>query len=102
LTSHNSYKFLNLLAKHPFMVGTKPQLIVVSGLLVGIPFTLGFRPQLVVVSGLFGGIPSAVGFRPQLVVVLGLFCGNPFDGVILGFHGAFVYHEAFSQTFPIS
>jgi predicted membrane protein len=84
------------------MVGTKPQLIVVSGLLVGIPFTVGFRPQLVVVSGLFGGIPSTVGFRPQLVVVSGLFCGNPFDGVILGFHGAFVYHEAFSQTFPIS
>jgi hypothetical protein len=39
------------------MVGTRPQLIVVLGLLVGIPLTVGFRPQLVVFSGLFGGNP---------------------------------------------
>jgi hypothetical protein len=37
------------------MKGFRPQLVVVSGLLVGIPLTVGFRPQLVVVSGLFGG-----------------------------------------------
>jgi hypothetical protein len=67
------------LAKHPFTVGTRPQLIVVSGLSVGIPLTVGFRPQLVVVSGLFSG--------------------NPFDGGILGFYGAFGYHETLSQTF---
>jgi hypothetical protein len=47
-----------------------------------IPLTLGFRPQLVVVSGLSVGIPLTVGFRPQLVVVSGLFGGNPFDGGI--------------------
>jgi hypothetical protein len=39
------------------MMGTRPQLIVVSGLSVGIPLIVGFRPQLVVVSGLFGGNP---------------------------------------------
>jgi hypothetical protein len=39
------------------MKGFRPQLVVVSGLLVGIPLTVGFRPQLVVVSGLFGGSP---------------------------------------------
>jgi hypothetical protein len=38
------------------MVGFRPQLVVVSGLLVGIPLTVGFRPQLVV-SSLFGGSP---------------------------------------------
>jgi hypothetical protein len=48
------------------------------------------------------GIPLTVGFRPQLVVVSGLFGGNPFDGGILGFHGAFGYHEALSQTSPLS
>jgi hypothetical protein len=63
---------------------------------------VGFRPQLVVVSDLLVGIPLTVGFRPQLVVVSGLFGGNPFDGGILGFHGAFGYHEALSQTSPLS
>jgi hypothetical protein len=43
--------------KHPFMVGTRPRLIVVSGLSVGIPLAVGFRPQLVVFSGLLGGNP---------------------------------------------
>jgi hypothetical protein len=38
------------------------QLVVVSGLSVGIPLTVGFRPQLVVVSGLSVGIPLTVGF----------------------------------------
>jgi hypothetical protein len=61
------------------MVGTRSQLIVVLGLWVGIPLTVGFRPQLVVVSGLSVGIRLTVGF--------------------LGFHGAFGYHEAFSQIF---
>jgi hypothetical protein len=60
---------------------------------------VGFRPQLVVVSGLSMGIPLMVGFRPQLVVVSCLFGGNPFDGGILGFRGAFGYHGAFSQIF---
>jgi hypothetical protein len=45
------------------MVGFRPQLVVVSGLSVGIPLTMGFRPQLVVVSGLSVGIPLTVGFR---------------------------------------
>jgi hypothetical protein len=40
-----------------------PQLVVVSGLLMGISSTVGFRPQLVVVSGLSVGIPLTVGFR---------------------------------------
>jgi hypothetical protein len=44
------------------MVGCRPQLVVVSNLLVGIPLTVGFRPQLVVVSGLSVGIPLTVGF----------------------------------------
>jgi hypothetical protein len=44
--------FLELLVKHPFTIGTRPQLIVVSGLSVGIPLTVGFRPQLVIFSGL--------------------------------------------------
>jgi hypothetical protein len=48
------------------------------------------------------GIPLTMGFRPQLVVVSGLFVGNPYDGGILGFHGVFGYHKAFSQTFPLS
>jgi hypothetical protein len=39
------------------MVEIRPQLIVVSGLSVGIPLMMGFRPQLVVVSGLLVGIP---------------------------------------------
>jgi hypothetical protein len=43
-----------------------------------------------------------VGFRPRLVVVSSLFGGNPFDGGILGFHGATSYHEALSQTLPLS
>jgi hypothetical protein len=45
------------------MVGFRPQLVVVSGLSVGIPLTVGFRPQLVVVLGLLVGIPLTVGFR---------------------------------------
>jgi hypothetical protein len=44
-------------------VGFRPQLVVVSGLSVGIRLTVGFRPQLVVVSGLSVGIPLTVGFR---------------------------------------
>jgi hypothetical protein len=44
-------------------MGARPQLIVVSGLSVGIPLTVGFRPQLVVVSSLSVGIPLTVGFR---------------------------------------
>jgi hypothetical protein len=48
------------------------------------------------------GIPSTVGFMPQLVVISDLFGGNPFDGGILGFYGAFDYHEAFSQSSPLS
>jgi hypothetical protein len=50
---------------HPFTMGSKPQLVVVSGLSVGIPFTVGFRLQLVVVSSLSVGIPFTVGFRPS-------------------------------------
>jgi hypothetical protein len=55
-----------------FRLESRPQLVVVSGLSMGIPLTVGFRPQLVVVSCLLVGIPLMVGFRPQLVVVLGL------------------------------
>jgi hypothetical protein len=58
-----SFDFFKLLVKHPFMMGVRPQLIVVSGLSVGIPLTVGFRPQLVVVSGLLVWIPLTVGFR---------------------------------------
>jgi hypothetical protein len=50
---------------HPFTMGSRPQLVVVSGLSVGIPFTVGFRLQLVVVSSLSVGIPFTVGFRPS-------------------------------------
>jgi hypothetical protein len=63
------------------MVGSRPQLVVLSGLLVGIPFTVGFRTQLVVTSGLLVGITFTVGFRTQLVVVRP-FGGNPFYGGI--------------------
>jgi hypothetical protein len=58
-----SHLFPKLLAEHPFMMGNRRQLIVVSGLSVGIPLTMGFRPQLVVVSGLSVGIPLTVRFR---------------------------------------
>jgi hypothetical protein len=44
------------------MMGTRPQLIVVSGVSVGIPLTAVFRLQLVVVLGLSAGIPLTVGF----------------------------------------
>jgi hypothetical protein len=74
---HDPPIFFKLLVKHPFMMGVRPQLIVVSGLSVGIPLTVGFRPQHVV-SGLSVEIPLTVG---------------------LGFHRAFGYHEALSQTF---
>jgi hypothetical protein len=77
-------------------------LLLFLGLSVGIHLKVGFRPQLVVVSGLSVGIPLTVRFRPQLVVVLGLSVEIPFDGGILGFYEAFGYHEAFSETFPLS
>jgi hypothetical protein len=107
-------------------MGTRPQLVAVLGLSVGIPLTVGFRPQLVVISGLSVGIPLTVGFRPQLVVVSGLSVGIPLTvGFMLsrsprlsqnpftynsGYHGAFFtnfsfsrwnfgYHGAFSRTF---
>jgi hypothetical protein len=48
--------FSQLLVKHPFTMGTRTQLNVVSGLSVGIPFDGGFSPQLVV-SGHSVGIP---------------------------------------------
>jgi hypothetical protein len=107
-------------------MGTRPQLIVVLGLSVGIPLTVAFRPQLVVVLGLSVGIPLTVGFRPQLVVVSGLSVGIPLTvGFRLsrslrlsqspftynsGYHGAFFanfsfsrwnfgYHGVFSWTF---
>jgi hypothetical protein len=60
----------------PLVVGFRPQLVL-SGLSVGIPLTVGFGPQLVVVSGLSVGIPLRVGFRPQLVVVSDLSVGIP-------------------------
>jgi hypothetical protein len=37
-----------------------------------------------------------------LLLSQAFFGGNPFDGGILGFHGAFGYHEALSQTSPLS
>jgi hypothetical protein len=82
------------------MVEIRPQLIVVSGLSVGIPLTVRFRPQLVVVSGLSVGIPLTVRFRPQFGVVSGAFRWESLWGGILEFYGAFGYHEAFSQTLP--
>jgi hypothetical protein len=99
-------------------MGTRPQLVVVSGLSIRIPLTVGFRPQLVVVFGLSMGIPLMVGFRPQLVVVFGLSVGIPltegfrlsrshwlswspftifpFSRWNFGYHEAF--HELFFQT----
>jgi hypothetical protein len=79
-------------------MGSRPQLVVVLGLSVGIPLTVGFRPQLVVVLGLSVGIPLMVGFRPQLVVVSGLSVGTP---LTVGFRlsRSFGYHGAPSQTF---
>jgi hypothetical protein len=104
-----------LLVKHSFMIRTRPQLIGVSCLSVGIPLTVGFRPQLVVVSGLSVGITLTVGFRPQLVVVSGLSVGIPLTvGFILSWglwlsrslftyflfsRWNFGYHGAFSHTF---
>jgi hypothetical protein len=49
-------------------MGTRPQLIVVSGLSVGILLTVGFRLQLVVVSILSVGIPLTVGFLGFLIM----------------------------------
>jgi hypothetical protein len=67
---YNSLLFSN------FRLEFRPQLVVVSGLLMGIPLTVGFRPQLLVVSGPLVVIPLTVGFRPQLVVY-GLLVGIP-------------------------
>jgi hypothetical protein len=95
-------------------MGTRLQLVVVSGLSMGIPLMVGFRPQLVVVSGFSVGILLTVGFRPQLVVS-GLSVGIP---LTVGFRLSwslrlsqspftkfsftrcnFGYHGAFSWTF---
>jgi hypothetical protein len=74
---HSPPSLVRCFGPSPLMVGFRPQLIVVSGLSVGIPLTVEFRPQLVVVSGLSVGIPLTVGFRPQLVVISGLSVGIP-------------------------
>jgi hypothetical protein len=44
-------------------VGSRTQLVVVSGLSVGCPFKVGSRSQLVVVSGLSVRYPLKVGSR---------------------------------------
>jgi hypothetical protein len=77
-------------------MGTRPQLIVVSGLSVEIPLTVGFKPQLVV-SDLSVGIPLTVGFRPQLVVVSCLSVGIP---LTVGFK-AFTEPSAITEPFHI-
>jgi hypothetical protein len=46
-----------------FRLESRPQLVVVSGLSMGIPLTAGFRPQLVVVSCLLVVIPLTMGFK---------------------------------------
>jgi hypothetical protein len=75
---------------HPFTMGSRPQLVVVSGLSVGIPFMVGFRLQLVVVSSLSMGIPFTVGFRPSrsLWLLRSLFLKTFFLFFSLGYHGA--------------
>jgi hypothetical protein len=90
-----SSNFSNFLVKHPFMMGVRPQLIVVSGLSVGIPLTVEFRPQLAVVSGLSVGIPLTVGFRlsRSLWLSRSAFTNFPFSRWNFGYHGAF--HELF-------
>jgi hypothetical protein len=90
--------FSNFLVKHSFTMGVRPQLIVVSGLSVGIPLTVGFRPQLVVVSGLLVGIPLTVGFRisQSLWLSWSPFTNFPFSRWNFGYNGAF--HELFFNT----
>jgi hypothetical protein len=76
-------------------MGTRPQLVVVSGLSVGIPLTVGFRPQLLVVSGLSVGIPLTVEFRLSQSLRLSR---SPFTKFSFT-RCNFVYHRAFSWTF---
>jgi hypothetical protein len=110
-------------------MGTRPQLIVVSCLSVGISLTVGFRPQVVVVSDLSVGIPLTVGFwafmepsaltEPLHILSFltvefwlsrSLFTNFYFSRCNFGYHGAFFtnfsftrwnfgYHGAFSRTF---
>jgi hypothetical protein len=72
-------------------VGFRPQLVVVSGLSVGIPLTVGFRPQLVVALGLSVGIPLTVGFSlsQSLWLSRSIFTNFPFTRWNFGYHGAF-------------
>jgi hypothetical protein len=85
--------------KTSLMVEIRPQLIVVSGLSVGIPLMMGFRPQLVVVSSLLVGIPLTVGFRPQLVVVSGLSVGIC---LTVGFTPQLVFVSCLSVGIPLT
>jgi hypothetical protein len=82
----------------PLTVGFRQQLLVVSGLSVGIPLTVRFSPQLVV-SALSVGIPLTVGFRLSRSPWLprSLFTYFSFTRWNFGYHGALSYHEAFSQ-----
>jgi hypothetical protein len=100
ILNKNIYSFLVTILdyfytfEYPFTLGSWPQLVVVSGLSVGIPSTVGFRPQLVV-SGLSVGIPLTVGFRPQFVVVSSLSVGIP---LTVGFW-AFTEPPAITEPF---
>jgi hypothetical protein len=93
-----SSDFFKLLVKHPFTMGVWPQLIVVSGLSVGIPLMVGFRPQLVV-SGLSVEIPLTVGFclSRSLWLSRSPFTNFPFSQWNFGYDGAFFMNFSFSQ-----
>jgi hypothetical protein len=92
-----SSDFFKLLVKHPFTMGVRPQLIVLSGLSVGIPLTVVFGPQLVV-SGLSVGIPLTVRFRLSQSLWLSRcpFINFLFSRWNFGYLGAF--HELFFNT----
>jgi hypothetical protein len=93
------------------------QSLVITELLVRHPFTMGTRPQLIVVSGLSVGIPSRWDLGHNLLLSQAFrweslwrwdlghnFLSQAFRWESLwrwdlSFHGAFGYHRALSQTF---
>jgi hypothetical protein len=77
-------------------MGFRPQLVIVSGLSVGIPLMVGFRTQLVVVSGLSVGIPLTVGFNLSCSLQLS---SSPFHELFFDTM-EFRLSRSLSRTFP--
>jgi hypothetical protein len=79
-------------------VGSRPQLVIISGLSVGNPFKVGSWPQLVVLSGLSLRYLLEVGYRllRSLRLSWSLFTKLLFLFFNLHYHG--VFHKFFLHT----